>query len=344
MKRITILLFSLTAAVSCQTSLRLPERDFRADMRNFVISITDYAHNTASSGKNPAFIVIPQNGQEIITVNGEPDGTLVTAYTQAIDGVGREDLYYGYQADNTATPDPERLYFENYLNRLEAAGVQALVTDYCSDITKMDDSYSRNNGKDYISFAAPERNLNVIPDYPDIPYPHTTADETNYSVNNLSDARNFLYLINPDDNDPPSSYGNNNFPTKTDFLNALANTDYDIIIMDAFYGADEYTDTEITELKTKKDGGTRLVIAYMSIGEAEDYRFYWKNEWKTNPPVWLGEENPDWEGNYKVWYWEKEWQNIIISDPDSYLQRILNAGFDGVYLDIIDAFEYFENY
>lgn len=82
----------------------------------------------------------------------------------------------------------------------------------------------------------------------------------------------------------------------------------------------------------------------MSIGEAEDYRFYWKNEWKTNPPVWLGEENPDWEGNYKVWYWEKEWQNIIISDPDSYLQRILNAGFDGVYLDIIDAFEYFENY
>ena len=28
---------------------------------------------------------------------------------------------------------------------------------------------------------------------------------------------------------------------------------------------------------------------------------------------------------------------------DSYLQKIIQAGFDGVYLDIVDAFEYFED-
>jgi cysteinyl-tRNA synthetase len=38
----------------------------------------------------------------------------------------------------------------------------------------------------------------------------------------------------------------------------------------------------------------------------------------------------------------KEWQDIIFGDADGYLDRIMNAGFDGVYLDIIDAFEYFE--
>ena len=37
-----------------------------------------------------------------------------------------------------------------------------------------------------------------------------------------------------------------------------------------------FTFNEIIALKTKKNGGQRLVIAYMSIGEAEDYRFYWQ--------------------------------------------------------------------
>ena len=33
---------------------------------------------------------------------------------------------------------------------------------------------------------------------------------------------------------------------------------------------------EITEeLKIKDNGGKRIVIAYLSIGEAEDYRYYW---------------------------------------------------------------------
>jgi cysteinyl-tRNA synthetase len=77
----------------------------------------------------------------------------------------------------------------------------------------------------------------------------------------------------------------------------------------------------------------------MSIGEAEDYRYYWNPEWKTNQPSWLAEENPDWPGSYKVRYWDKYWQKIIYG----YLDKILTAGFDGVYLDIIDAFQYFEN-
>ena len=28
-------------------------------------------------------------------------------------------------------------------------------------------------------------------------------------------------------------------------------------------------------------------------------------------PSWLEDENPDWEGNYRVKYWEAEWQKII---------------------------------
>jgi len=100
---------------------------------------------------------------------------------------------------------------------------------------------------------------------------------------------------------------------------------------------------DVSSLKVKEDGGRRLVIAYMSIGEAEDYRYYWKPEWKADPPTWLEAENPNWEGNYEVRYWDPDWQRIIYGNDDSYLKRIIDAGFDGVYLDIIDAFEHFES-
>jgi cysteinyl-tRNA synthetase len=80
----------------------------------------------------------------------------------------------------------------------------------------------------------------------------------------------------------------------------------------------------------------------MSIGEAEDYRFYWDESWNTDEPEWLEAENPDWEGNYKVRYWNSYWKSIIYGSQDAYLDKILAKGFDGVYLDIIDAFEYFE--
>ncbi len=328
----TVILLALLS--SCQsTGSAVPDRNFRTDMRNFVISIADYARDTSHSGGNSDFIVIPQNGQELITYNGEPDGELVREYVHAIDGSGREDVYYGYTADNEPTPEAERDYFISYLDRLEGEGVQALVIDYCRDHDLMDNSYSWNNGKNYISFAAPERNLNIIPDYPSYPYPHTSDAESNYDVNNLSEAENFLYLINGE-----------NYSTKQDFIDAVKATNHDIVIIDLFFNDESFSSVDIEQLKTKPAGGRRLVIAYMSIGEAEDYRYYWQPEWNISPPFWLGSENPNWPGNYKVWYWEKEWQDIITGTKDSYIQKILDAGFDGVYLDIIDAFEYFENY
>ena len=122
----------------------------------------------------------------------------------------------------------------------------------------------------------------------------------------------------------------------------LKNTDYDIIIMDLFHFEKIYAAAEVRELKTKRNGGKRLVICYMSIGEAEDYRYYWNGAWKTGKPSWLAEENPHWKGNYVVKYWDADWQKIITGNDESYQKKILDAGFDGVYLDIIDAFEHFK--
>ena len=52
-------------------------------------------------------------------------------------------------------------------------------------------------------------------------------------------------------------------------------------------------------LQTKANGGRQLVIAYMSIGEAEDYRYVLATGLAIDSPSWLDAENPDWAGNYK---------------------------------------------
>jgi cysteinyl-tRNA synthetase len=53
----------------------------------------------------------------------------------------------------------------------------------------------------------------------------------------------------------------------------------------------------------------------------------------------LRPENPDWPGNYAVQYWDPGWQAILYGSPNAYLDRILAAGFDGVYLDGAEKFE-----
>ncbi len=66
----------------------------------------------------------------------------------------------------------------------------------------------------------------------------------------------------------------------------------------------------------------KIVISYLSIGEAEDYRFYWNNSWLLHLPEWLDAENLDWPGNYKVKYWMPGWQQYIYA----YLDIIIAQG------------------
>ena len=128
-------------------------------------------------------------------------------------------------------------------------------------------------------------------------------------------------------------------------VEALAKSSYELLVVDFAPGATPLTRKQVRRLKCRPDGKRRLVLAYMSIGEAEEYRYYWRPSWKRKPPAFLVAENAAWAGNFKVRYWLPEWQRIILGDAASkqagYLDRIIEAGFDGVYLDIVDAFEYF---
>ncbi len=117
---------------------------------------------------------------------------------------------------------------------------------------------------------------------------------------------------------------------------------FDLLVIDYTKDGSEETrlkPAEIERLKRKPDGSRRIVLAYVSIGEAESYRPYWQASWKRSKPDWLLRENPDWPENYSVCFWDPGWQRLMCGADDGYLDRVQRQGFDGVYLDKCDVFE-----
>jgi len=295
--------------------------DFRAEMRDLVEDLAAHARATAAG-----FVVVTQNGQPLITADGRADGTLVADYLAAFDGVGQEGVYYGYDADNVPTDPADRDELLAYLDRLVVAGKQVLATSYCWDHDKIDDALTRSRVRGYLAFAAPARARNVIPDYPAAPHRVHDGD-----VDALAQARNYLYLSDP-----------GLFASVDDYLAALAATDFDVLVLDAFFGGTILAPAQLAGLGTKQNGGRRLVLAYLPVADAESDRYYWQDAWNDDPPDWLESSDAAWPANTRVRYWEPGWRAILLGSADAYLDRILAAGFDGAYLDGVDTFEYFE--
>lgn len=80
-----------------------------------------------------------------------------------------------------------------------------------------------------------------------------------------------------------------------------------------------------------------ILIAYISIGEAEDYRGYWKD---IEGADWIIGRNPNWEGNYYVDYTDSEWQQLIL---EVVIPGIIEQEFKGLMLDTIDTYYVLEN-
>ncbi len=136
-------------------------------------------------------------------------------------------------------------------------------------------------------------------------------------------------------------------------IEEAARAPYDLLVVDATTGlaaGRHFNPSEVAALKRKPDGSPRLIVSYLSIGEAEDYRpDYFTAEYMTeDAPDWLLHENPDWKGNRIIRFCTEGWQKTILGDEDgrnvynsiepSPLYRLIELGFDGVYLDRVDVY------
>lgn len=121
-------------------------------------------------------------------------------------------------------------------------------------------------------------------------------------------------------------------------LEELGRTRYDVLVVDAFLASNR---SEIERLRTLSSAPAkkRIVLAYLSVGAAEVYRYYWQRCCSRGKrPEWIGAPDQRWPGNYHVRFWRPEWKSILFEEEASYLHKIVELGFDGVFLDrVADA-------
>lgn len=119
----------------------------------------------------------------------------------------------------------------------------------------------------------------------------------------------------------------------------LSRTQYDLLVIDP----EPNTPLNKNVLdRIRCDGnGEKLVLAYLAIGKAENFRDYWQEGWQIGNPGWIAGPNPGWDGEYIVRYWDSAWKNIVFGSADSRLDSAIAAGFDGVVLDGVDVYRSF---
>ena len=294
--------------------------DPRAAMIAFVEAIA--AHVRAG---DPAFAVFPQNAAELAQDPG---------YLATVTGIGQEDTFYGYKAPGRKSPAKATALIETGLDVFKTAGKLVLTVDYpfhdqnrpvFNQLArrKIDRLYGLSLEKGYVPYAT-VLNLDWLTMNPGhFPNPNHGA------VTAWSQVQNFAYQLQPSKDE-----------SREAFLSALGSSGYDLIVMDYSFdgsGPQAFRPGEIAALRNQC--GCKL-LAYVSIGEAESYRWYWQSSWGTDPPPWLGPENPNWPGDYRVRYWDPAWQAIVFQ----YLDQVMAQGFDGVYLDTVDTYEYWQNH
>jgi cysteinyl-tRNA synthetase len=301
--------------------------NYKEEMITLVEQLSTYAKS-----KNPSFEMMNNQGIDLFRPENVEEQSL-QRLLKSVSGVLVEDYSYRWEKDEIKGKTHTIATANSIQNSIDTALAAPItskrpifIIDYCQDKQQMDKSYKQSAKKGYRSLAS-SLELDSIPQYP-----ATLPGENNNAITTLSETKNFLALLNP-----------GKFNDKEVYLASLRNTNYDLLIIDLCFDSKPLTNAEVNSLKVKKNGAPRLVFAYMSVGEAEDYRPYWQKSWSKHPPKWIAEVNPDWTGNFKVKYWSTEWKQTLFGSPNSSLDMILAAGFNGTFNDVIDAYDYFEN-
>jgi endo-alpha-1,4-polygalactosaminidase (GH114 family) len=301
-------------------------------MRDLVRDISKYARRF-----NRNFSVVTQGGLELLEKIDAVDGTRkspASTYMRSLDGINIQGLnFHPPLAGKTDTATEVKIR-DNMVRLAELGkrrGLKVFVTDFAVTAQAAQKSFQLNQAKGFISFAAKNAGTSYIFDR--IPkFPARPINENPKNMVGLKGVRNYLYLTD-----------SSNFDRQQDFVIALSNTNFDAVIVDVFHrGRRPFVKAAIQGMKFKKLGARRLVLAYMNIGAAETYRYYWKDNWREGSPNFIGSPtagNPD---KYYIEFWRPGWRKIITGNTKSYLYGIVAQGFDGVILDGLDSYKFFE--
>lgn len=152
------------------------------------------------------------------------------------------------------------------------------------------------------------------------------------TANPLAGVHHFMYQLQGLEN--PAAVGQ------------LAKSPYDLLVVEPTFSVkgNEKFDAKAMVAKLKAGRPGRLVAAYVDIGKAERFRSYWDKTWQPptkkqrGSPEFLLAPDPDgWQDDVSIAFWDPQWQAIWLG-KDGLLEKIMAAGFDGVYLDWVEAY------
>lgn len=313
-KKSIIILSSLLLVLVAFTNIKESKTMKAAlKMQDFVIDISKYARSIHSN-----FVIIPQNGPELAFEKLNTGGKFRKAYIDAIDGIAVEDLFY----NGKPKIDQYRLQI---LRKLQTEK-QVMVSDFITKDDAIESIKIQSSKENFLLYPRVSSNEH----YREIP--EIVPNENDKDILQLSDVKNYLYLINPA-----------NIRTKRAYIKAISETNFDMITIDLFFNDEPLTPKDVEQLKRKANGGKRLIISYVNIGAAENWRYYWNRNWQLNDPIWLKKNYVGYEDEFYVQFWHEDWKNIIYGNPESYVKKILDAGFDGAFLDNVEAYYFLYN-
>jgi cysteinyl-tRNA synthetase len=332
--------------------------NYRQLMREIIIVLSDYARKYAPESSRAyykrikrtpetgvEFLIFVRGGLELVVKSerelimeemADPDdkladqrlpvGTVLDPFADAINGFVEDGLFCGGADYNKPSPPGRTRALAAAGDEVRAHGKPVLVIDHCSNQDFMKAARSVAEGKRYL-WMGNERGsmkLDYIP-----PSQIRPLHENPQSVAKLSEAKNFLAV-----------FDSRKYLDKKLFLPALQDTNHDLVFIDLLYpgGLEKLTREEVIDLKFKKLGAKRKVIAVLPVGVAEASRPYWKGEFELGKPAWLVARDPLNSERIFVEYWDAEWKAML----GKYLKGIIDLGFDGVMFDGLDAYFHFE--
>lgn len=145
----------------------------------------------------------------------------------------------------------------------------------------------------------------------------------------ITGARNWMPLLRAD-----------RFGNKATWLMAMERTNHDVMLIDvAHRGSDPLTKDEVKRLRFKELGSPRLMLAVLPVGKAYDWRWYWKKGWEAGNPSFLFAPDGDDPGSFVTDLADPQWRELL----GKYLVGIMDLGFDGVVLDDLDTYLWYED-
>jgi cysteinyl-tRNA synthetase len=304
--------------------------DYREEMRKFVQLISEYGRLT-----KPNFAIVTKNGLDLLikrNIYNDKITPKARSYMRSIDGVMQEGMFFSQAHNGQPFGSPQVRHIQTKMLRLadyaKKSGLKVLTHDFGNGNKAIDDVRKLANARGFLSLMSdvPSHSIRKLTSHPSRP-----PQENSNNIISFGMIKNYAVIRN-----------SVSFGLQSEFALKMHDTNYDALFVEVLHGSTPLSRQAVETLKYKKIGSRRMVLAYMNVGRAANYQYYWGNNWTTGYPSWVDEPLNSEPDHYRVKFWDKDWQNIITGNQNSYLYGIIAQGFDGVVIDGIDSYKFYE--